>query len=450
MAIGRNLRVKINANIGNSAVTSSIEEEVEKLVWAIRWGADNVMDLSTGKNIHTTRDWIVRNSPMPIGTVPISQALEKVGGVAEDLTWQIYRDTLIEQAVQGLDYFTIHAGLRLPFIHLTANAAWTGIVLRGGSIMAKWCIAHHKESFLVHATSGGHLRHHEVVRRELLARRWPASRLGCRCQRRGAVRRIAHARRTHEGGMEARRADHDRGPRPRADAHDPVEHGRAAEDLPRGAVLHARAADHRHRAGLRPHCQRHRRRDDRLGRHRDALLRHAQGAPRPAGPRRREAGDHRVQDRRPCGRRGEGASRCALARRCAEQSALRVPLAGPVQPRPRPRHGARLPRRDAAQGREQDGALLLDVRPQVLLDEDHAGGARIRRRQGIGRGRSAGRGHGWQVGGVQGRRRRDLHPASSRWPHTRRRAGLPHPGFHGCAGGAVGGPAASHARRLAG
>jgi phosphomethylpyrimidine synthase len=147
MAIGRNFLVKINANIGNSAVTSSIEEEVEKLVWAIRWGADTVMDLSTGRNIHTTRDWIVRNSPVPIGTVPIYQALEKVGGVAEDLTWEIFRDTLVEQAEQGVDYFTIHAGLRLPFIPLTA-ARRTGIVSRGGSIMAKWCIAHHQESFL--------------------------------------------------------------------------------------------------------------------------------------------------------------------------------------------------------------------------------------------------------------------------------------------------------------
>ncbi len=147
MAIGRNFLVKINANIGNSAVTSSIEEEVEKLVWSIRWGADTVMDLSTGKNIHTTRDWILRNSPVPIGTVPIYQALEKVGGVAEDLTWEIFRDTLIEQAEQGVDYFTVHAGVRLPFIHLTANRV-TGIVSRGGSIMAKWCIAHHKENFI--------------------------------------------------------------------------------------------------------------------------------------------------------------------------------------------------------------------------------------------------------------------------------------------------------------
>ncbi|MDP3248254.1 MAG: phosphomethylpyrimidine synthase ThiC, partial [Polaromonas sp.] len=147
MIIGRNFLVKINANIGNSAVTSSIEEEVEKLVWAIRWGADNVMDLSTGKNIHTTRDWIIRNSPVPIGTVPIYQALEKVGGVAEDLTWEIYRDTLIEQAEQGVDYFTIHAGVLLRFVPLTAQRM-TGIVSRGGSIMAKWCLAHHRENFL--------------------------------------------------------------------------------------------------------------------------------------------------------------------------------------------------------------------------------------------------------------------------------------------------------------
>ena len=147
MIIGRNFLVKINANIGNSAVASSIEEEVEKMRWATKWGADTVMDLSTGKNIHATREWILRNSPVPIGTVPIYQALEKVGGKAEDLTWEIYRDTLIEQAEQGVDYFTVHAGVLLRFIPLTANRM-TGIVSRGGSIMAKWCLAHHKESFL--------------------------------------------------------------------------------------------------------------------------------------------------------------------------------------------------------------------------------------------------------------------------------------------------------------
>ncbi len=147
MIIGRNFLVKINANIGNSAVTSSIGEEVDKMVWAIRWGGDTVMDLSTGKDIHDTREWIIRNSPVPIGTVPIYQALEKVNGVAEDLSWEIFRDTLIEQAEQGVDYFTIHAGVRLPYIRLT-NDRVTGIVSRGGSIMAKWCMHHHRESFL--------------------------------------------------------------------------------------------------------------------------------------------------------------------------------------------------------------------------------------------------------------------------------------------------------------
>jgi phosphomethylpyrimidine synthase len=147
MIIGRNFLVKINANIGNSPVSSSIEEEVEKLIWAIRWGADTVMDLSTGKNIHSTRDFIIRNSPVPIGTVPIYQALEKVGGIAEDLNWEIFRDTLIEQAEQGVDYFTIHAGVLLRYVPLTKDRI-TGIVSRGGSIMAKWCLAHHKENFL--------------------------------------------------------------------------------------------------------------------------------------------------------------------------------------------------------------------------------------------------------------------------------------------------------------
>jgi phosphomethylpyrimidine synthase len=147
MAIGRNFLVKINANIGNSAVLSSVEDEVDKMVWAIRWGADTIMDLSTGRNIHNIREWIIRNCPTPLGTVPIYQALEKVNGVAEDLTWEVFKDTLIEQAEQGVDYFTIHAGVRLPYVPLTARRV-TGIVSRGGSIMAKWCLAHHKESFL--------------------------------------------------------------------------------------------------------------------------------------------------------------------------------------------------------------------------------------------------------------------------------------------------------------
>lgn len=147
MIIGRNFHVKINANIGNSAVTSSIDEEVEKMTWAIRWGADTMMDLSTGKDIHTTREWIIRNCPVPVGTVPIYQALEKVNGIAEDLTWEVYRDTLIEQAEQGVDYFTIHAGVLLRYIPLTVDRV-TGIVSRGGAIMARWCLAHHQENFL--------------------------------------------------------------------------------------------------------------------------------------------------------------------------------------------------------------------------------------------------------------------------------------------------------------
>ena len=158
MIIGRNFLTKINANIGNSAVTSSVEEEVEKMVWAIRWGADTVMDLSTGRNIHTTREWIIRNAPCPIGTVPIYQALEKVDGDPVKLDWEVYKDTLIEQCEQGVDYFTIHAGVRLAYVPLTANRV-TGIVSRGGSIMAKWCLAHHKESFLYDALRRD-LRHH--------------------------------------------------------------------------------------------------------------------------------------------------------------------------------------------------------------------------------------------------------------------------------------------------
>ena len=195
MAIGRNFLVKINANIGNTAVACDVAAEVDKLVWSIRWGADTVMDLSTGRNIHDTREWIIRNSPVPIGTVPIYQALEKVGGVAEDLTWEIFRDTLIEQAEQGVDYFTIHAGVRLAYIPMTAKRV-TGIVARGGIIMAKWCLSHHKESFLYE-------RFDEIT--EIMkaydiaysARRRPAPRQHRRRQRRGAVQRALHARRAH-------------------------------------------------------------------------------------------------------------------------------------------------------------------------------------------------------------------------------------------------------------
>ena len=181
MIIGRNFLVKIICNLGNSAVTSSIEDEVEKMLWAIRWGGDTVMDLSTGKNIHETREWIIRNSPVPIGTVPIYQALEKVDGKAEELTWEIFRDTLIEQAEQGVDYFTIHAGVRLGFIPLTANRV-TGSC-RGVARSWPWCLAHHRENFLY--THFEELRDHEGLRCQFQPGRRRQARLHRRCQRRG-------------------------------------------------------------------------------------------------------------------------------------------------------------------------------------------------------------------------------------------------------------------------
>ena len=230
MVIGRNFLVKINANIGNSAVTSSIEEEVEKMTWAIRWGADTVMDLSTGKNIHETREWILRNSPVPIGTVPIYQALEKVDGKAEELTWEIYRDTLIEQAEQGVDYFTIHAGVLLRYIPLTAKR------VTGHRLPRR---LDHGE--VVPGAPPGELPLHEVrrdlrdpdgLRRLLLARRRAAPRLDRGRQRRGPVRRARHAGRADAESLGARLPGHDRGPGPRADAPDQREHGEAARDLP--------------------------------------------------------------------------------------------------------------------------------------------------------------------------------------------------------------------------
>jgi phosphomethylpyrimidine synthase len=190
MIIGKRFAVKVNANIGNSAVSSSIAEEVEKMVWATRWGADTIMDLSTGRNIHETREWILRNSPVPVGTVPIYQALEKVGGDPTKLTWELYRDTVIEQCEQGVDYMTVHAGVLLRYVPLAAKRV-TGIVSRGGSIMAAWCLAHHRESFLY--------THFEelceiLARRDVLARRRPPPRVDRRRQRRSPVRRTPHPR----------------------------------------------------------------------------------------------------------------------------------------------------------------------------------------------------------------------------------------------------------------
>ena len=266
MIIGRNFLVKVNANIGNSIVTSSVAEEVDKLVWATRWGADTVMDLSTGRNIHTIREWIIRNSPVPIGTVPIYQALEKVGGKAEELTWELFRDTLIEQAEQGVDYFTIHAGVRLGYIHLTASRV-TGIVSRGGSIMAKWCLAHHKENFLY-----THIREiNEIMRAYDVAYSFgdglrPGS--NADANDRGAVRRTRNAGRIDQARLGGRRPGHDRRPRPRADAQDQDQHGQAARRMRRGAVLYAWARSSTDIAPGYDHItSRHRRGDDRLVRH---------------------------------------------------------------------------------------------------------------------------------------------------------------------------------------
>ena len=376
MAIGRNFLVKINANIGNSAVASDVAAEVDKMVWAIRWGADTVMDLSTGRNIHDTREWIVRNSPVPIGTVPIYQALEKVGGVAEDLSWEIYRDTLIEQAEQGVDYFTIHAGVRLPYVPLTAKRV-TGIVTRGGSIMAKWCLAHHRESFLYD-------RFDEIC--EIMKAYDIAFSLG------DGLRPGS----TADANDEAQFAElytlgeltklawaHDVQVMIEGPGHVPMH--KIKENMDKQLEVCGEApfytlgpARDRHRARLRPYHQRHRRGDDRLVRHRDALLRHAQGASRPARPRRRQGRRGHLQARRPRRRPRERPPRREAARRRAQPRPLRIPLARPVQPLARPRHRRAIPRPDPARGRRQDRPLLLDVRPQVLLDEDHAGGPRIR------------------------------------------------------------------------
>ena len=372
--IGRNFLVKVNANIGNSAVTSSVAEEVEKMVWAIRWGADTVMDLSTGRNIHNIRDWIIRNASVPIGTVPIYQALEKVGGDALKLDWEVFKDTLIEQAEQGVDYFTIHAGVRLAYVPLTANRV-TGIVSRGGSIMARWCLSKHKESFLYE-------RFDEICD---IMRKYDVSfslgdglRPGCNADANDAAQ-FAEL----ETLGELTKIAWDKGCQVMIEGpgHVPMHKIKANMDkqlqgLRRGAVLHARTARHRHRAGLRSHHLRHRRRDDRLVRHGDALLRHAEGASRPAGSRRCEDRRHHLSHRGARRRSRQGPSGRARTRRRDEPRAFRLPLGGSVRDRTRSRYGARISRRDAAEGGAQGRAFLLHVRAEILLDADHARPAR--------------------------------------------------------------------------
>lgn len=312
MIIGRNFLTKINANIGNSAVSSGIAEEVEKLVWSIRWGGDTVMDLSTGKHIHETREWIIRNSPVPIGTVPIYQALEKVDGRAEELTWEIFRDTLIEQAEQGVDYFTIHAGVLLRYVPLTARRV-TGIVSRGGSILAKWCLAHHKENFLY--------THFEDIC-EIMKAYDVAFSLGDGL-RPGCIADANDAAQFGEletlGELTKLAWKHDVQTMIEGPGHVPMQlikenMDKQLRECGEAPFYTLGPRHHRYRTWLRSHHQRHRCGDDRLVRHRHALLCHPQGTPGPAQPPGCARRDHGLQDRRTCGRPRQGPSRCAGAR----------------------------------------------------------------------------------------------------------------------------------------
>ena len=373
MIIGRRFLVKINANIGNSAVASSIEEEVEKMTWATRWGADTIMDLSTGKNIHETREWILRNSPVPIGTVPIYQALEKVDGKAEELTWEVYRDTLIEQAEQGVDYFTIHAGVLLRYVPLTAKRV-TGIVSRGGSIMAKWCLAHHQESFLY-----THFR--EIC--EIMAAYDVAFSLGdglrpgCQAD---ANDEAQFAELDTLGELTTIAWEHDCQVMIEGPGHVPMH--LIKENMDRqlevcheapfytlGPLTTDIAPGYDHITSAIGAAM--------IGWYGTAMLCYVTpkehlGPARQAG---RQGRRHRLQDRRPRRRPRQGPPGRARVGRRALAGALRVPLGGPVQPLARPGDRAQLPRRDAARRGRQGRALLLDVRPALLLDEDHPGRA---------------------------------------------------------------------------
>ncbi len=376
MIIGRNFLVKINANIGNSAVSSSIQEEVEKMTWATRWGADTVMDLSTGKNIHETREWIIRNSPVPIGTVPIYQALEKVDGKAEELTWEMYRDTLIEQAEQGVDYFTIHAGVLLRYIPMTARRM-TGIVSRGGSIMAKWCLAHHRESFLyTHFEDICDIMKAYDVSFSLGDGLRPGS--GYDANDEAQMAELATL-----GELTQIAWKHDVQTMIEGPGHVPMhlikhnmdEQLRLCGEAPfytLGPLTTDIAPGYDHITSAIGAAM--------IGWYGTAMLCYVTPKEHLGLPEqeRRQGRHHGVQDRRTRGRSRQGPSGRADARQRAVQGALRVSLGGPVQSRPRSRQGARVPRRNAAAARRQARAFLLDVRAALLLDENHPGRARLR------------------------------------------------------------------------
>ncbi len=410
MIIGRNFLVKINANIGNTAVASSIEEEVEKMRWATKWGADTVMDLSTGKNIHATREWILRNSPVPIGTVPIYQALEKVNGKAEDLTWELFRDTLIEQAEQGVDYFTIHAGVLLRFVPLTASRM-TGIVSRGGSIMAKWCLAHHQENFLY--------THWDDICDIMAAydvafshRRRPAPRLDRRRQRR-----------RRSSANSKCRANSPPAPGPKAcqvmnegPGHVPmhmIEENMAKQlewchEAPfytLGPLTTDIAPGYDHiTSGIGAAM---------IGWYGCAMLCYVTPKEHLGLPNKKDVKDGVITYKiaahaadlakgHPGAQyRDNALSKARFEFRWEDQFNLSL------DPRNRPR----VPRRNPAAGRRQDRPLLLDVRPALLLDENHRGRPQIRRRTRHRRRGGAAEGDGGKVEGVC-RKGRGALPAS--------------------------------------
>ncbi len=376
MIIGRNFLTKINANIGNSAVSSGIAEEVEKMVWAIRWGGDTVMDLSTGRNIHETREWIIRNSPVPIGTVPIYQALEKVGGKAEELTWEIFRDTLIEQAEQGVDYFTIHAGVRLPYIPLTAKRV-TGIVSRGGSIMAKWCLAHHRESFLY--------THFEDIC-EIMKAYDVAFSLGDGL-RPGSIADANDAAQFAEldtlGELTQIAWKHDVQTMIEGPGHVPMQlikenmerQLRVCHEAPfytLGPLTTDIAPGYDHITSAIGAAL--------IGWFGTAMLCYVTPKEHLGLPNKQDVRDgiiaYKIAAHAADLAKGHPA---AQARDNAlVEGALRIPLAGSVQSRPRSGEGAGIPRRDPAEGGRQACAFLLHVRPAFLLDENNPGRARLR------------------------------------------------------------------------
>ncbi len=381
--IGRNFRVKINANLGTSIVTSSIEEEVEKMVWAARWGADTVMDLSTGKHIHQTREWIVRNSPVPIGTVPIYQALEKVGGKAEELTWEVYRDTLIEQAEQGVDYFTIHAGVRLSHVPLTARRR-TGIVSRGGSILAKWCLAHHQENFLY-----THFR--DIC--EIMAAYDITFSLGDGL-RPGSIQDANDAAQFAELDTlgELTRVAWECGVQTMIEGPGHVPMQLIRENMTRqldacaeapfytlGPLTTDIAPGYDHITSAIGAAQ--------IAWYGTAMLCYVTPKEHLGLPDKQDVRDgvmtYRIAAH--AADLAKGYAGGATARQRPEQSPLRIQVARPVQPLARPRTGACHARRDAARRRRQDRAFLLHVRPAFLLHETQPRHPRRRRARGDGR-----------------------------------------------------------------